>query len=363
MKNKNVFILALTLVFSSFTLSGERLGELSEVLKPQMIRVFGQHLYVVEGHKIFHYNMPDLKFLGHIGKEGEGPGEFQLDPSRTLIVSVIEKELRAESRTKLAVFSLEGTFLREEHKPPTVLQTLPLGKNRLTHYIRYEDDGRAFFILDLIDPEGKTIKELYRQKFFQFGSSVYTIADGLNFIVTEDRVWVEKSPEGFSLECFDSQGNSIRKVSHQIPLIKVHDNDQVEAKDRYLKIPFLYRMRKEQGDAALKAYLSQLTFEYPETFPPIKHLKWEGERMLALTYDRNAEGELHYVLDCDGKMLGSVRLPQAQDVDFLVSMQGDKQHYDVHQGFFYYLRTEASEDDENWAIHRCPIQIGTKQNR
>lgn len=82
MNRKNICFLYFTFMISVFALFGERLGTLPEVLKPQMIRVFQNHLYVVEGHKIFHYSLPDLNFLGPIGKEGEDPGEFQLDPSR-----------------------------------------------------------------------------------------------------------------------------------------------------------------------------------------------------------------------------------------------------------------------------------------
>lgn len=334
-------------------LHGEELGELAGVLKPQMIRVHHEHLYVVEGHKIYHYQLPSLKFLGLIGKEGEGPGEFRLDPSRTLIVSVIKEELRAESRNKLVVFSLDGSFLREERKSPSVLQTIPFQDKLLVHHIVYENENRAYFVLDLHDRNGLKLKELYRQKFFQFEQYLYPIADGLNFCVIGDLVWVEESPDGFKVECFNSQGQSVKTVNPQVKALPVTPLDRQEALNHYLKIPYLQRLKTEQGEAALKQYLSELTIVYPDHFPAIRHLKWDGHVFVIRTYQHNADEEVHWLMDEKGKLLGQVDLPRPQEIDFLVAMQGDKHYYEVHQGFYYYLRTDdTDEDNERWILHR-----------
>lgn len=359
----NRFIMTLFLVVTmtpcfSFSLPAEQSGELKFVLKPQMIRVTSDTLYVVEGHRIFHYRLKDLHFNGIIGKEGEGPGEFRLDPSRTLIISISNQELRAESRTKMAVFSLDGHFLREEHKTPSTLQTLPIGNNILVHHIINEPEGRSYFALDLCKKNGQKIKELYRQKFFQFGSNLTPIADGLNFWIIGDRVWVEESPDGFVLEQFDSHGRTLRKVTHQVPRLKVTPKDRESAYNQYLKIPSLYRLKKEQGEAALKQFIGQLNFVYPDNFPTIRHLKWDGERLYLRSFEQTIAGNRHWVLDEAGELLGSTLLPPPQEVDFLVNMQGDKQFYDFFRGHYFYLRSEMDDEgDEHWYLHREKVEI------
>jgi hypothetical protein len=346
-----VFLLVLVCLLP-FSLRAERLGELTAVLKPQMIKVHQDHLYVVEGHKIHHFHLPDLRYLGLIGKEGEGPGEFRLDPARTLLISIMNGELRSESRHKVVIFSLDGRFLREEKKIPTVLQVLPFGPNQLVHRISSESEGRSFFTLDLCDRQGKKIKQLYRQKFFQFEQYLYPIADGLNFCVIGDRVWVEESPDGFILECFDTTGSSIKKVQTPVTALAVTSRDKDEAFAHYLKIPFLTRLKNEQGEAALKQLLSQQTVVCPDHFPPIRHLKWDGQDLVARTYDRQGDQERHILLDPQGRLRGSVLVPKPKEIDFLVAMQGDKQYYDVYRGHYYYLRTEEDEEDgESWILH------------
>jgi len=360
--NKKIFTsLVLSWALLALSLYSERLGELPTVLKPQMIRIYQEHLYVVEGHKIHHYTLPRLQYEGMIGKEGEGPGELHLDPARTLILSVVNNELRAESRNKIVIFSLNGRFIREERKPPSVLQAVPFGKNLLIHHILYEPEERSFFALDLTDKDGKKIKELYRQKFFQFKQNLYPIADGLNFCVVNDQVWVECSPEGFILECFDSQGQRVKKTTHSAKQLPVSTQDREKAFNHYLKIPFLQRLKNEQGEAALKQFLNQQTAVYPDYFPTIRHLKWDGSHFVIRTYEKTAAGEVHLLLDKQGQLLGRCSLPEPQEIDFLVAMQGDKQHYDVYKGYYYYLRTvNDDEDGESWILHREKMDIEKK---
>ena len=68
-------------------LAAARLGVLEGVLKPQMIQVHGGELFVAEGQYIHVFSLPDMKKKFRIGKDGEGPGEFKLDPARTIIFS------------------------------------------------------------------------------------------------------------------------------------------------------------------------------------------------------------------------------------------------------------------------------------
>jgi len=351
MMKKKVLLIAFLVALCLAPLAAEKLGTLEGLFKPQMIKVYDNQLFVVEGQTILVYSLKDLKLQVKIGKRGEGPGEFKYSPSRTLIITVYPQHILAESRNKLVYFDKKGKFIREEKKVTGLLQTLPLGENFLVHKIIYNTDGKNYFAVFIYDKNFQPLKELYRQAFFTFENKVFVMPDGLNYAIMGDKLLVEKSPDGFIVDVYDSRGNKIRRISRDYEKVSVPQARKDEAYKDYTNIPFLIRMRRERGDSWVDNLLKSQSMVYPDYYPAIQDIAVDGEKIYVRTYRVKDNQEEYVMMDITGKVEKTIFLPKARKVDFLVQMQGDKKFYNIHKGKFYYLKSVEEDDDEEWQIH------------
>lgn len=333
----------------------EKLGELRDVLMPQTVKVDGNELFVVEDHFIYIYTLDDLKLKARLGKSGQGPGEFNLDPSRTIVLSVFPDKLMAESRFKIISYSRDGAFLEERKKNPNVLQTLPVGSHFAVLRLKFEDEGKLYFSVDLLDGEFNELKELYRQKFFQFENKVYLMPDALHFTVVENKIFVDESPDGYVIEVFDAKGNSVDVIRRDWRRLEVFDAHKKQALDDYLDIPFFKRMIDQNGKAAFQSYIKQQNFVYPETFPAIEEMVYADGKLYVKTFEKEAGQEVFYVHDLADGGVEKLKLPEVQKVPFLVRVQGDKKTYTFDHGTFYYLKHIDVEEDEYWEVHALKV--------
>jgi hypothetical protein len=345
-----MLLLSLLLFLTAFPVMGERIGSIDEVLKPQMIRVDEGELLVVEKHHIFIYSLPDLKLKNRIGKEGEGPGEFQPDPARTIIFSVHPGYILAESRNKIIYFDRRGRYLRERIKPPGLLQVLPLGPNFAVLRILYGPEGENYFAVSIMDQDLKEIREIYRQKFFSFKGRTIVIPDGLNFCVMEGKLIVEQSPDGFVIGIYDQAGNKINRIERPFEKIPVTDNDREEAFADLLQIPSVRRAIQEQGKNRVVDNLKS-TASYPDFLAPIQYIMADQGRLVVKTPLVRGDREEFLVMSLEGKIIKKIYLPKARKVDFLVRMQGDKNYFTIHGNGYYYLKLVDTGDDETWELY------------
>ena len=349
MKKSVWFVFA---VFIGNSVFAEKLGTIPEVLAPQMIKVYEGELFVVEDHQIFIYDLKTMAFKKKLGKSGQGPGEFNLDPSRSIVMSVHPEFIMAESRNKIIFYNRQGDFLKEVKKQPTILQTHPLGENFAVLRIIYSNDGDAHFAVCIVDKNLKEIVELYRQKFFSYKSTVHVMPDSLNCCVIGDHLIVEESPEGFLVKIFDSKGNEIKKIQQSYEKREVTDFYREKALKEFCGIPSMQRIREEQGAAALKELLNETNIVYPEFFPAIQHITTDGEDLYVQT-SKALKNQFEFVVfDSSGVKKSELQLPQTAEVPFLVRLQGDKKFFSIYKGNYYYLSwVDAENDDEFWEVH------------
>ncbi|MCP4147527.1 MAG: hypothetical protein GY757_07235 [bacterium] len=78
MKKITLFVLLITLLAG--VAHSKKIGTLDGIFKPQMINAFDNEIFIVEGNNFYIFSADELKLKRKIGREGEGPGEFKLDP-------------------------------------------------------------------------------------------------------------------------------------------------------------------------------------------------------------------------------------------------------------------------------------------
>lgn len=339
------------LPFTTHALYAEKKGVLRELLKPQMIKVYGDQLFVVEKHNFFIYSLKDLHLVKKVGKLGEGPGEFKPDRSRTILISAFQDYILGESRNKIIWFSRAGKYIKELRKSPGIIQTLAVGKNFAVLRILYGKNGKNFFAVSIYDAQMKEIKMIYKQPFFTYEDKVYIIPDGLFFTIIEDKIYVDQSPEGFLIGVYDEMGEKVKEIRKEFTPVPVNAAHREEAFNDFLEIPSVQRMIKEQGRAAAINFAKQQKLTYPEFFPAIRYMLADQGKLYIKTYVEKQNKEQYLLMDTNGKLLKTYYLPKTKKVEFLVRMQGDKKYYTIHDNVFYYLKNVEKDEDEIWELH------------
>ena len=126
---KIVIIIIMILILLVTWVQGEKIGVLSEVLKPVSIEVSGDRLYVVEGATFYVYSLKDLGLITKFGKKGEGPGELKVTPLVSNSISALNDQLFVEGLSKVIYFSKDGRLLKEVKKIGafSTLKIIPVG--------------------------------------------------------------------------------------------------------------------------------------------------------------------------------------------------------------------------------------------
>jgi hypothetical protein len=352
---KKTTLLIIIALIAVSTVFPAKIGTLKGIFKPQMIKVFDNQLFAVEGHKVFIFSLKDLSLTKIIGKKGEGPGEFNPDPARTIIITLFPGILLGESRNKVIWFSIEGNFLKEMRKTPGILQTLPINEKFFIHKILYGPEVKNFFTVNIYDSNFNEIKELFRQKFFNYEGKVFVMPDPLNYCLCDNKIFVEKSPEGFVIDVYDFEGNPLYQIKKEYEKIQVLDSHKKEAYNDYLQIPAFRRMIRERGKSFYENFIKALDIDYPKFFPAIQDILADpvSKKIYVKTYYKKDNKEEYLAMDLKGNILKKFYLPQVIKVDFLVQMQGDKKYYTIFNDKFYYLKLNdmEGEEDEDWEVH------------
>ncbi|MCP4149023.1 MAG: 6-bladed beta-propeller [bacterium] len=343
------------IVMAQLVYAGER-GILDGVLKPEMIRVYDGKLYVTEQQTFYIFSLKDLSLLKKVGNSGEGPGEFIADPNRTISLSVYPQHILTESRYKLIYFSHDGTFIKEKRKPSASFnQVLPLGDNFVAMRWSQREDDKQHNTVGIYDGEFELIKELYTQRNFSYRRTAQMIPDALNFCVAGDKLFIEKSPEGFIVDVFDTKGNVLYRIENEYDKLSIGEAHRTAALDAFKEIPFIKRRINQTGGEWFKTYKSRNKILYRDTFPAIRDIMTDGKRLFLKTYKTKQSSEEYISMDFKGKILKKILLPKVRKAAFLVQMQGNKKYYCIHGGMFYYLKLVETEDDADWVLYTANI--------
>ncbi len=213
---KTLFALFLILISTANTLPVENLGVLDGVLKPSVIDIQKDRLFVMDMEQVRVYSMEDLSLIKSFGKKGEGPGEYKIVPDFPLSLKASKDFIIVESVDKLSYFSLEGEYIKEKKKFPLLLKISEIGKNYIGRRLIQPQDGSLSNVsLKIYDSEFKEIKELYKQKFLRQGVypnfSWNLEKDFLLYQVADNKIFVEKSDKDMScdLRCLHQRSNTI----------------------------------------------------------------------------------------------------------------------------------------------------------
>lgn len=344
---KKLILLILILLLVSYVFPGSR-GNLPVVLKPEMIKVSADELYVVEGASILVYSLQDLSLKRKIGRQGEGPGELKVTANWYNNVTVFPERILIDGLDKIVFFTKEGKLLIEKKKPMVISQVVPVGKNFAGVNWTYIEDKVQYQCLYLCDENLRKIKELVRQvsPVQSVSRETEMIPDALNFAVWQDKIFVEKSREGFVIDVFNNRGErlyQVKKMHTKIPINEAHKEAAIE---KFKKDPFV----RQIGFEDFKRFTKLV---WPDFLPAIRDIAVLNNKIYVRTYKKQAGKEEWLILDLKGNKLNTLYLPVVDNAPLMAHMLGVKYH-SIYDNKLYYIKEK--EDTEEWQLHITEIK-------
>lgn len=352
-------ILLICLLVNVFNIGyAEKMGVLSSTAKPDNITIHGNELYIVEGAEIFIYSLKDLKLVRKFGKRGEGPGEMLVIPNRYYnCLHVTDDAIYAESYNKLIIFNKDGS-VRQEIKKPNIFirKTLPVGKNFVVVRGIIDQEKKVIYSAVLIcDGQLKELKELYRQEFVQQGLQppvrIQMVMDFTNIDVDGDKIFIDKSPNGFLIDVYDSQGTLLYSIKKNDPRLPVTSSDKEKMLARFKDDPSIKEQSKQAGGYAVIEKFFNL--EYNDVYPSIRRIRVNGGKLYVQTFQVKDGKDLYWIMDTKGKNEKQTWTPGFSNIPLTAELLGATLDT-IYNGKLYYLQENI--DDEEWELHAEMIE-------
>jgi len=341
MKKIMVFILMICGVNMVFAAN---LGMLPGILKPNFLRVNDEGIFILEQATIYMYSTKNLNLIRKFGRKGEGPGEIKISPFYSISMKILPDFVFIDSVDKIIYFSKKGKLIEERKKPAgLVTQMLPVGKNFVVKDLDRSDRKTEYMTLSVYDSEMKKIKELFRQKSPVQPTSTVMIPDSLHFCVCDNKIFVEKSIEGFFVDVYNAEGEKLYQIKKEYEKVKVANSDKEEVLRLYKADPLV----KQIGYENLK---NRIQFIYPDSYPPIQSINGFGGNIYVKTFKKQGNKEEYIVMDLKGNVLRRIYMPLVEKAPLMARLNGiDLQIYSIYKDKFYYLK--ENEDEEAWELH------------
>jgi len=335
---KGVTFLGILLLAShGFAAGAQRI--LKGIFEPEMIKIDGESLFVVEGANVLECSLKDLRIVRRFGGKGEGPGELKTLDFWYNKVTILPDRVFVDGFDKIIDFAKDGRLIREIKKPAGIDHVIPVGDGFVAAKLDQFAGGVQYQSLALYDAGLRFRKELCRQvsPIQANGQKTEMIPDVLNFAVWEDRVYVEKSREGFVIDVFDAQGARAARIAHPHEKVRVTEAAKGEALERFKSDPFVKRMGYEK----FKIYSE---FVWPESMPPITDFDVSDGRIYARTPQTAGDRERWVILDRTGRILGRSDLPRIDTAPLMASLYGVT-YYAIHGGKLYFIKDNETTDE------------------
>jgi hypothetical protein len=309
------------------------------IYEPEMIKVDGGSLFIVEGANVLELALEDLRIKRRFGGKGEGPGELKALDYWYNTVTILPERVFLDGYDKVVFFAKDGRCVREEKKPVGIDHVVPAGDGFVGAKLDQFAGGVQYQSVSLYDSSLRLRKELCRQvsPIQANGQKTEMIPDVLNFAVWEDRVYVEKSREGFVIDAYDFQGRPVARIKHPHERIAITDALKNESLERFKSDPFVRRM----GFEKFKIYSE---FVWPEAMPPIRDFAVSDGKIYVRTPKTIGGMERWIVMDLSGRTLGEVDLPRIDTAPLMASLYGVT-YYTIHGGKLYFIKDNETTDE------------------
>ena len=304
----------------------ENIYPLSNLTNPLTITMNNESVYIEDGTAVKVFSRGDFKYKKTIGRDGQGPGEFQ-DYATPQILS---DKLMVSSSNKISYFTLAGEFI--EDKKHTIFGSI--SKAIDNKYIGYnwvfEKDYIAYI---LYDSNIQPIKELHRGRALIHPNGRREFFE-IFFCDTFKETIVLAHREGFTIEIFDMNGNLIHSIKQKIDLIPFTSADKESVRQYWIE---------ERGYEQAQVELLESRTNFPKFYPPIQTCRLSDDKIYVITYKKKDNKFECLVFDLDGHFIDITYIPLNMLAPNLASP------FTINEEFVYQLIFNYETDI--WELH------------
>ncbi len=324
---------------------------LPDFFNPDSITVDDRHVYITEFPTIYIYSLKDFQLKKKLGRQGEGPQEF----NRFALLSIHGDYLVVSDRSKVLYYTKDGDYIKEI-KARSIMHwgVRPIG-NRFVGKSKIREKNIEFDTANIYNSNLEKINNIFKTKFFfqvEAGGKKCDAIEirGLQFQVFNDKIFFKRGKH-FIIDVFDPSGKILYTIHHEYEKIKISDADKKRYHDYFKTVHPWKRMYES---------LIKKEIYFSEFFPAIQLFIVADEKIYVLTYKKEKEKSEFVILDLEGKLLKKVFLPFNQsDEWFHYSLTKLASHYSPHAAFtikngkLYQLM--ENDDEETWELHISEI--------
>ncbi len=332
---KRIFLISvLVFLINGFIFS--RSFSMDDLVKPSMITVKDNKLYVLEKTTISIYSIEDMKLITKFGKSGEGPREFM---ARTygppMSMSFVDGKLVVNSTNKLSYFTPMGKFLRER-KAFANLVLYQVKDNFIAIGPSPDRENRFRISVRLYSNDLKEIKNLFHTNISvnpqnDFILPLSAVTHNPSY---KGKVLIPESNRDFVIGIFDHMGNRIRKIENTFNKVPIPEKFKQETHEWFKK----YSIYKKFYES-IKQFI-----KFKDYFPAIRDLYIADDLIHVITYKRSGDLWECIIMDMKGEEIKRLFVPLDRYVPFTYYAI----LYSIENGKMYSLIED--EEEETWML-------------
>ena len=295
-------ILSSLFILTAFFCFGEKLISLPELDKPEVIKIDGNNIYIVEKERIFVYSKKDFSLIKKLGKSGNKPGMFKphFGGKKRIFLDINTNKILITSDERLSIYSKSFNHIKDFKIQPQTnfyykAENYFIGSN----YFFEKGKGKASETVYLFNSRMKYIKILYKSKTAggrglraQRGRKVKynIIKDYFGYKVFKDKFFIADTSKGFYIEIFSKTGKKIGLINKKYIKQKIKPNTKKDKLNEF-KTNDLWKYKK------------YFKFDFPEYYPSFKNFWISENRIYIETYKIKNKKNEFISLDFKGKTL------------------------------------------------------------
>ncbi len=333
-------------IFSFFlTLNAEKVTTFSELLNPRYLIVDSNQIIISDYPHVYLYSLDDYSLIKKIGREGMGPGEFNVIQAnmnlkeRGLVISVCTDHISANSTSRLSYFTRKGDFIREIKLPYGINAKFLSFGNQVLGFLPLRDGKLS---VTLFDSDLKKQKEIFNCDYWfnlqsrEQANFFDRASDTLFVSVYKERIYIARGDAPlFAIHVFDFEGDKLFSVEHNSEKFKI-PTSFIDEIHEHFKIKF---------QRSANYFIKNLNL--PKHFPAIRNFSVADEKIYVFTFKKLSNKKEVLIFDIKGKLLKTVFLPvKEMNPEYLCPFSFYKERF--YQLLFI-------EETENWELHITDI--------
>jgi len=319
-----VFILVIS--YKTSLHSFEKIIPLSNLNAPERMVIDSERIYVEDRKSIKLFNKSDFVFIKTIGREGQGPGEFQ----DFAIPQILPDKILVSTANKISYFSFDGELIEERKNTQSDYGIKAVNQNYIGFDWVFIEDYVAYI---LYDSDLKPIKELHRGKAIIHPNRRRDFFEIHFYDVQRDKIVIAQR-EGFEIDIFDSEGKLLHSIKHKVKAIPFSKNDKDDVVNYW---------REERGYEQWQIDSLLKRTDFPEFFPPIQTCRLADGKIYVITYKKIDDKNECLIFDMSGEFI--------KDAYFPLKMMAPNHAcpFAIYENTLYQLI--FNYDFETWELH------------